>query len=89
MPSGAENFVELPVDSTGKSVRTLQVTTLIAGVQTVVHMEVLAVADASGNIIVDLETGTIQQQILSELRKIRMGIGLLAGAILNDDGGNQ
>jgi hypothetical protein len=87
MPSGQELFVELPVDSTGKSVRTLQVTTLINNVPTVVNMEVMSVADADGNIILDIMTKTLQQQILDELRRIRVGIGKLCGdPLLADDG---
>jgi hypothetical protein len=86
MPQSTEGFVELPPDSTGKSVRTLQVTTLINNVPTVVYMEVMAVSDANGNVIVDMATGNQMDRILAELRRIRIGIAKLAQDNLFDDG---
>lgn len=45
---GQESQVQVAPDSTGKSVRTLEVTTYVNGVATVVEMQVVALADDQG-----------------------------------------
>lgn len=45
---GQEGQVQLQPDSTGKGVRTLEVTTYINGVATTVEMQVVALADEQG-----------------------------------------
>lgn len=72
---GTEAAVQIPPDSTGKKVRTIEATTLINGVPAVVEIQVLALADAAGNVIDDFANYKFQVAMLSELRAIR---GLIA-----------
>jgi hypothetical protein len=59
------------VTSTVAPVRTIAVTTLIAGTPTTVQMQVVAVADEGGNVIRDFANYNLQLAMLTELRAIR------------------
>src|SRR5437660_1270717 len=50
-PLAGEAGVVIAPDSSGKEIRTTEVTTLIAGVPTVVEMQVMTLADAYGNML--------------------------------------
>lgn len=77
---GTESSVVHTPDSTGKAVRTIEVTTLIAGVPTVVEMQVVSIADEGGNIIKDFASYNLQLAQLAELRSIRRLHSLQLGA---------
>lgn len=62
-----------------KSARTIEVTTLIAGVPTVVEMQVIAIADGNGNVIDDFAGYRFQAAILAELQQIRELLGRVHG----------
>lgn len=47
--AGTEGKVQVAPDSTGSKIRTLEVTTYVNGVATVVEMQVVAIADELGN----------------------------------------
>lgn len=49
MGSGTESKVQVAPDSTGSKIRTLEVTTYVNGVASVVEMQVVAIADELGN----------------------------------------
>jgi hypothetical protein len=67
----AESQIIHTPDSTGAGVRTISVTTLINGVPTTVQMQVMALADESGNVIRDFASYNLQLAQLAELRAIR------------------
>lgn len=80
-----ESGYELQTEGeSGKLVRTIQVTTLVNGVLTTVDMQVMAIADAQGNVIKDFIDYNWQQQMLRELQRIRSGFQLMTGNDLND-----
>lgn len=58
-------------DSTGAGVRTISAVTLINGIPTTVQMQVMALADESGNVIRDFASYNLQIAQLAELRAIR------------------
>ena len=49
-PLAGESDVAIAPDSSGKAVRTVEVTTLVAGVPTVVEMQVMQLSDPFGNL---------------------------------------
>jgi hypothetical protein len=57
--------------ATGKIVRTIEVTTIIAGVPTVVEMQAVAVSDGAGNVIEDFASYKMQLAVIQELRAIK------------------
>lgn len=67
------------LNQTGKNVRTVEVTTLINGVPTVVEMQVMAIADAAGNVIDDFADYRFQRQVIEELQQIRQLLGSAYG----------
>jgi hypothetical protein len=72
-------YVQVAPDSSGKKVRTIEVTTYINGVETTVEMQVLALADDRGNVINDFMDYAWKSEVLDELKRIRRGIGKLVG----------
>jgi hypothetical protein len=70
-----EGRVVVPPDSSGKSIRTLEVTVMLAGVPTLVEMQVVGVASPDGE-IVDLAS-TLDQLI----QLLRIQNGLLRGMV--------
>lgn len=75
------NQIQLPTDGTGKKLRTIEVTTIIAGVVTTVEMEVLSVSDDQGNVIKEFIDYPWQDEMLSEIKMIRIGIARLLDAL--------
>lgn len=71
MPDALEQQVQIFPDSTGKKVRTLQVTTLVDGVETTAHMQVVAISDASGNVLRHFGDEHFNEQLLEELHALR------------------
>jgi hypothetical protein len=55
-------------------VRIVKVTTLVNGVPTTVDMQVLAIADEQGNIINRFADYSLQQQMVNELRALRLSL---------------
>lgn len=72
MPDALEQKVAIFPDSSGKNVRTLQLTTLVDGVETTTQMQVIAVADAAGNILRSFADERFEEELLGELRAIRV-----------------
>lgn len=72
MPEGLEQVIQIFPDSTGKPVRLLQVTTLVNGVEQTAYMQVVAIADARGNVLLDFQDQQFQDQLLEELAQIRV-----------------
>ena len=85
----SDDIIQLPTDGSGRKLRTIDVTTMVNGVATSVQMEVLSVADSSGNVIDDFADYKMNQAILRELRMIRLGIQQLlhtfGDALINDE----
>lgn len=82
--------VQLPPDSTGKSLRTISVVTLVAGVETTVQMQVLSIADSAGNLIdafvdYDFHDEMIRQTRLNGKRLNRLLECMGATAVQDDD----
>jgi acyl-coenzyme A synthetase/AMP-(fatty) acid ligase len=63
-----ESQVQVQPDSSGKKVRTIEVTTYINGVPTVVEMQVVAIADELGNPISLAPAEETQDALLFEAR---------------------
>jgi hypothetical protein len=76
---GSESYAAIPPNSTGPQVRILQVTTLVEGVPLTVEMQVVAIADKDGNVFRTFTDAEWQDSVLSELCRIRRGIGKLVG----------
>jgi hypothetical protein len=95
----APGYIQLAADGSGKRVANFAVAlpagTLVTdgdGNQTVlsaattVFVQRVALTDSSGNAIDDLVGNDRQDEILDELRKIRIGIGKICGdPLLNED----
>lgn len=64
----ADAVVQLPPDSTGKSLRTLSVVTFVAGVETTVQMQVLSIADSAGNVIDSFVDYEFQGELVRQTR---------------------
>lgn len=63
----------------GRDVRTIEVTTLIQGVPTVVEMQVIALADGLGNVIDSFATYNLQVEQLKLMREILRVLAHKAG----------
>jgi hypothetical protein len=83
--SGSESQVQVQPDSSGKKVRTIEVTTILSGVATVVEMQVLAIADENGNTINEFIDYKWQLAVLNELKKIRRAVDKLNGDLTDED----
>jgi hypothetical protein len=66
-----ESYTQPPPSGGGANVRLINVTTLVNGVPTTVSMQVIALADESGNVIRDFANYNLQIAMLTELRAIR------------------
>jgi hypothetical protein len=75
-----ENQITHAPDSTGKSVRTLEITTLVNGVPTTVQMQVIAIADEGGNVIRDFANYNLQLMQIAEARALRRTQSIRLGA---------
>jgi hypothetical protein len=71
-----DNFIQPPPDTgTGKKVRTLTLSALQSdGSIAQVQMQVVSIADESGNALNDLATNDMLAQMLTELRGIRRAL---------------
>jgi len=74
-----DGFIQVAPDSSGKRVRNLQVTVQQPdGTSVTAYMQVIAIADESGNLLALTDYHDHHRQIIDELRAIRLGIELLA-----------
>jgi hypothetical protein len=92
MPSttpGVENAVGLQPDGAGKKARTIEVVTVIDGVETTVQMQVLAIADGAGNVIDSFSDYTLQKQMVREIQLLRSVIERWLGTASFDAPGHQ
>lgn len=80
MPDALEQKVTIFPDSTGKNVRTLQLTTLVDGVETTAVMQVVAISDSRGKILRDFADEQFEEQLLEELAAIRRLLEMLIGS---------
>jgi hypothetical protein len=90
MSAPASSTIQVPPDSTGKSLRTISVTTLVAGVETTVQMQVLAIADSGGNVIDSLVDYEFQEELIRQTKLNGMRLNRLLetfreSAIEDDD----
>jgi hypothetical protein len=86
MVATSEATVQVPPNSTGGVVRMLQVTVLDSGVPTTVLMQVMQIADEFGTPIGFSDYQQAHQEMVDELRAIRLGIQKLLdnGALPNE-----
>lgn len=88
--AGEEGKVGLAPEGSGPPVRVLKVTTNlrdpITGITApaVVDMQVIAIADESGDVL-DLDAALFQREVIAELRAIRSGIELAIGRELRKE----
>jgi hypothetical protein len=76
------------LDSTGgRDVRTIEVTTLIQGVPTVVEMQVIALSDGRGNVIDTFATYNLQVEQLQVMRELVRVLAHQAGIAVFLPGG--
>jgi hypothetical protein len=66
-----ETQAQIPPNSSGPKVRTLEVTTYIDGVATTVEMQVVAIADNDGNVIDEFMDYNWQRRVIDELAALR------------------
>jgi hypothetical protein len=77
----AETYVQVAADGAGKKIRNLSVQTLDStGTLQTTYMQVVSLADENGNQILGGDQNDFQQQLLDEVRAIRMGIQQLLDA---------
>lgn len=75
-----ETYAQIPPNSTGPLVRTIEVTTLVQGVPLKVEMQVLAVADSAGNVIDEFMDYNWQRRMIDELVALRQMLSERFGA---------
>lgn len=80
----AEDYAQIQPDSTGALVRTVRVTTLVDGVPTEVEMQVVGIADAEGRPVAFPGDAEWRDEVLAELRAIRLGMEHQCGGTLRD-----
>ena len=83
----ADTYVQVAPDSTGKKIRNLSLDILQAdGTIATVYMQVVAIANSDGT-PVNLDMISVLEEMLVELRQIRLGMQLLTDDDLDDDSG--
>lgn len=78
---GRENFAQIPPNSSGPRVRTIQATTIIDGVPVVVEIEVVAIADSDGNVIDQFMDYNWQRRVIEELAALRQVVSERLGGV--------
>lgn len=85
---GTESSLKRLDSAGGRDVRTIEVTTLIQGVPTVVEMQVIALSDERGNVINDFATYNLQVEQLKVMRELLRVLAHHAGiAVFLPEGG--
>ena len=76
----------IAVPSAGSAnVRTLQITALIGGEPAIVQLQVMSIADESGNIVGAFSDHLLLRELLEELRAVRRGAEQFLGVRLQHD----
>lgn len=83
-----DSFVQVPSDGSGKRVRNLAIQLLLPdGTIGLTYMQVVSIADENGNPLQLVEESDWRQELLDEMRAIRIGMQqwLDAGMVTDDE----
>jgi len=76
-----ETYAQIPPNSTGPQVRTIEATTLVDGVPLKVELQVVAIADSDGNVIDSFMDYNWQRRVIDELAALRQMVSERLGGL--------
>lgn len=81
----AENYIQVPPDSTGKKVRNLKVQTVVDGVLTDVYIQAVSISDSNGNSINEFVDYAFNVELLKYIKGIFFALNGINGSTIDPD----